>query len=155
MLGSKRIALMPFGVVPRAFSWVTVPCSALQVTFLTFRKSCSKNGFVVVVVAVGLFTQKPGLCFMVCPLGGAVVQFERNFEIQSSAQMCHVGHQNDQHEEHIHARWVRLFLNFQKLSLVSTDTAMRCKVVMKQVMWGTKLIDRPMSDAEFYNNNLG
>ena len=29
--------------------------------------------------------------------------------------------------------------NFQKLILVSTDTAMRRKVVMKKVMWGIKL----------------
>ena len=30
--------------------------------------------------------------------------------------------------------------NFKKLILVTTDTAMWCKVVMKSVMWGIKTI---------------
>ena len=50
---------------------------------------------------------------MICPLGGAVVHIQKFNEMQRSVQLCHVGHQNDQYEEHIqvdesHAQVVQL-----------------------------------------------
>ena len=62
-------------------------------------------------------------------------------EMHSINEVGHVRYQNNEHEKLLNLTSHKSkFLNFKKLILVSTDTVMRCNVVMKQVMLGIKLV---------------